>query len=143
MNKKRINMALLIGWMIIIFLFSHQSAEVSNQNNELIVYIFDLLGLDLHSAFGEIIDYIIRKIAHFAEYFILYILFYNVFKERKTFSKSLLYSLIGVFLYACTDEFHQIFVPGRTGKIGDVIIDTAGGLVALTVIYIYNTLKKA
>lgn len=142
MNKKSMKIFLLIGWMIIIFLFSHQPAEVSNQNNEFVVYLFDLLGIDLHSAFGEIVDYIIRKAAHFSEYFILYILFYNVFKEHKSFTRSLIYSLIGVFLYACTDEFHQLFVPGRTGKPGDVIIDTAGGLTALAVIYIVNILKK-
>lgn len=134
---------LLIGWMVIIFLFSHQPAEVSNQNNEFVVNLFNLLGIDLHSAFGEIVDYIIRKVAHFAEYFVLYILFYNVFKEDKSFSRALIYSLIGVFLYACTDEFHQLFVPGRTGKPGDVLIDTAGGLTALTVVYIVTIFKKS
>ena len=142
MKKQRIRIVLLIAWMIIIFLFSHQPADISNQNNEFIVYLFNLLGIDLHSAFGELIDFIIRKAAHFTEYFILYILFYNVFKDYKSFSKSLIYSLIGVFLYACTDEFHQLFVPGRTGKPVDVLIDTAGGLTALTVIYIVSIFKK-
>ena len=32
-----------------------------------------------------------------------------------------------VFLYAASDEFHQIFVPTRTAQVSDVFIDTAGG----------------
>ena len=39
---------------------------------------------------------------------------------------------IGVtFLYACTDEFHQLFVPGRAGRFTDVLIDTTGGIIML------------
>ena len=37
---------------------------------------------------------------------------------------------MGVFLYACTDEFHQLFVPGRSGNFRDVIIDTSGGVLS-------------
>lgn len=33
-----------------------------------------------------------------------------------------------IFLYACTDEFHQLFISGRSGQFKDVLIDTAGGL---------------
>ena len=35
------------------------------------------------------------------------------------------------FLYACTDEFHQLFVPGRAGRFTDVLIDTTGGIIML------------
>jgi VanZ family protein len=143
MSKRKLKILLLILWMITIFLFSQQPADVSNGNNEFVVYMFDLVGLDLNSAFGAFTDFVIRKAAHFTEYFILYILFFNVFKEKRSLTRVLIYSLIGVFLYACTDEFHQLFVPGRSGKPGDVLIDATGGLVALTVIYIYVTFKKA
>lgn len=37
-------------------------------------------------------------------------------------------ALCFVFLYACTDEFHQLFSDGRSGQIKDVLIDTFGGL---------------
>ncbi|WP_139902333.1 VanZ family protein [Clostridium thermarum] len=142
MNKRKMKVLLLIAWMIIIFLFSQQPADVSNENNEFIVYIFDLLGIDLNGAFGAFTDFAIRKTAHFTEYFILYILFFNVFNEKYSLTRALIYSLVGVFLYACTDEFHQLFVPGRSGKAVDVLIDTTGGLVALTTVYIV-TFKKS
>jgi VanZ family protein len=142
MNKRKMKLLMLITWMAIIFLFSHQPADLSNENNEFVVQLFNLLGLDLNSAFGAFTDFIIRKAAHFTEYFILYVLFFNVIKDRHGYTKALVYSLMGVFLYACTDEFHQLFVPGRSGKFVDVIIDTTGGLVALTVFYIHSIFRK-
>lgn len=38
------------------------------------------------------------------------------------------FSLLVTFLYACTDEFHQLFVPGRAGRFTDVLIDCTGAL---------------
>ncbi len=40
--------------------------------------------------------------------------------------KILLLSIVYSALYACSDEFHQIFVPGRTALLSDVGIDTIG-----------------
>ena len=34
-------------------------------------------------------------------------------------------------LYAVTDEFHQLFVPGRSGQFSDVVLDSAGALAGL------------
>jgi VanZ family protein len=42
-----------------------------------------------------------------------------------------------VFLYAATDEFHQIFVPNRSPMFSDVCIDTCGGAVALIALWIF------
>ena len=35
-----------------------------------------------------------------------------------------------VACYASLDEFHQIFVPGRTAAVADVLLDTIGGICA-------------
>ena len=40
-------------------------------------------------------------------------------------------TLLLVFLYASSDEFHQSFVPNRTPLFTDVLIDTAGGTLGL------------
>lgn len=45
--------------------------------------------------------------------------------------------------YACTDEFHQLFVEGRTGKITDVLIDSLGAIVFISVTaFILFSLEK-
>ena len=38
------------------------------------------------------------------------------------------------FLYACSDEYHQTFVPGRAGAMIDVAVDMAGVLFGLALV---------
>ena len=40
------------------------------------------------------------------------------------------------FLYACTDEIHQIFVPGRSAQFRDVLVDTLGASFGATITYL-------
>ena len=40
------------------------------------------------------------------------------------------------FLYACTDEIHQIFVPGRSAQFRDILIDTLGASFGATITYL-------
>jgi VanZ family protein len=47
-----------------------------------------------------------------------------------------------VFAYAASDEFHQVFVPGRTALVTDVLIDTSGGLIGLTLLYLARKIFK-
>lgn len=55
--------------------------------------------------------------------------------EKPGFTVFLPALLIG-FLYACSDEFHQRFVPGRSGEFRDVVIDTAGVLIGIAIVLI-------
>ncbi|APC38666.1 VanZ family protein [Clostridium estertheticum] len=142
MRKKHLNWILVIGWMIIIFIFSSQVGEVSNENNKFVIYVFNLLGLNLNNIFGTLSNFIVRKASHFTEYFILYMLIYRAMnKGKKIDMKIFIASILIVFLYACSDEFHQSFVPGRGPALRDVMVDTCGGLTAFLFIYIV-TLKK-
>ena len=43
----------------------------------------------------------------------------------------LLFSEFSAAVYACTDEFHQLFVEGRDGNFRDVMIDSTGALVGI------------
>lgn len=138
MRKKSTRWILVVAWMIIIFAFSSQTGDVSDEKSKFIIYIFNLLGLDLNSIFGTLADFAVRKCAHFTEYFILYMLIYNALRVEFNLWKALVFSLLGVFLYASSDEFHQRFVPGRGPSFRDVLIDTSGGILALVIIYIKN-----
>jgi len=73
-------------------------------------------------------DFVIRKIAHFLEYLILFVLFFRAFKGTTKLYSSIIYylSFIISFLYAASDEFHQTLVAGRSGMIRDILIDTIG-----------------
>ena len=49
-------------------------------------------------------------------------------------------------LYAASDEIHQLFVPGRSGQLSDVILDSAGalaGVAAFTVLCWLINRRKA
>ncbi len=73
-------------------------------------------------------DFILRKIAHIIEYFILTFLLHRAFKgsfDMDGFSL-FIYSTALLLCYAASDEFHQLFVPGRGGSIRDVAIDAIG-----------------
>ena len=49
------------------------------------------------------------------------------------------------FLYACTDELHQLFIAGRSAEIKDVLIDSFGSLTSILLcnfIYLKSNIKK-
>ena len=140
-KKKTLRWVLVIAWMIFIFIMSNQPAEVSSQQSDLVVRLLAIVGIDMDSYFGDLATFIIRKSAHMMEYFILFILWYRVLVLYVDNKKAKLYALGLVFLYASSDEFHQTFVPGRSGEFKDVMIDTCGGVISLIVTIIYENIK--
>lgn len=71
---------------------------------------------------------LIRKLAHVTEYFILTLtLFLGLRKGIGTGTKNtLIFMFVIAVIYACSDELHQTFVGGRSGKPLDVLIDSIG-----------------
>lgn len=134
--KKRINIILVALWMMLIFVMSSfNSVESGNQSNfvvNIIVDVFNVNNIDLLSL-------IIRKSAHFTEYFILGILVYNLIRS---YNKKTYISLIICILYAVSDEIHQMFVPGRSCQMLDVMIDSLGALLSIFLMLICNKRYK-
>jgi len=95
----------------------------NDQSGSIVTFISNILNIDNL----EFLSLLIRKLAHFTEYFILGILTINCFKDYK-FNNIFIYSLLFCIFYACTDEVHQLFVPGRSGNIIDVLIDSVGSI---------------
>nr|WP_031368165.1 VanZ family protein [Clostridium botulinum] len=129
-------------WMVIIFTFSNQPGESSNKNNFFVADVLTKGKIDLFKHIDyNFLNFLIRKAAHITEYFILFMLLYYAFK--KTFYKNLkIKAAIITILYACTDELHQLFIPGREGKIRDVLIDSIGVFIGVFFIYIFKFIKK-
>ena len=94
------------------------------------------------------VEHIIRKLAHFTIYTILGLLLMCLAETFDfTNKKRLLLSVLIGFLYACLDEFHQSFTPGRTPLITDVFIDSLGVIVGslivlICIMIIQNNRKK-
>jgi VanZ family protein len=82
----------------------------------------------LNTGWG-IYDLILRKIAHITEYYVLAALIYRALKG--TFVKFTPFYLFAIsftasFLYAVSDEVHQLYVFGRSGTRRDLAFDTLG-----------------
>jgi len=76
-------------------------------------------------------NYMVRKCAHFAEYAILTFCAWQLWQSTP---RPRTFTMLTVLFYACSDEFHQSFVPNRGSRLTDVLIDSLGMLFALWVI---------
>jgi hypothetical protein len=81
-------------------------------------------------------EIIFRKLAHAGEFFVLSWLFFRIFNKGYglEIKKSFWLSLLFVFVYAFSDEIHQIFIAGREGRLVDVFFDILGGYLGLYLI---------
>lgn len=149
---KKINVILLVLWMIVIFLFSNEPASESTKvTHEVTKTVVNLVGNVTGHKVNEnemntIIDQsfiLVRKSAHFLEYLILGLLMFNVLKDYYSIDKIVfLLALLLCMIYACSDEFHQLFVFGRSGQMKDVLIDTSGSFLGILLYYfLYNTFQ--
>ena len=136
-NKKRIIYGIfVIAWMILIFSFSSQNGEESQKTSgyftDKVVQIISKVKSDIDIGnTEEIVSFIIRKMAHFSIYFVGGILIFNFVGTFPLKLKNviLLTFIIGC-VYSISDEIHQLFISERAGQIRDVLIDSAGVMIA-------------
>ncbi|MGA2090469.1 MAG: VanZ family protein [Endomicrobiales bacterium] len=97
--------------------------------------IFTLSSIPHLSTGWGVWDVILRKCAHVVEYTVLFLLTNRALAATTAWpSKTCLISaFIFAVLYACSDEFHQSFVPGRVASVIDVGIDSLGAVVGLII----------
>ena len=109
-EKALLNWLAVVGWMVAIFFLSSQPSSLLPT---------------------VVPDYI----PHFLEYAILSWLFMRALSHHIRSLK--ITSLMAVFLtilYAVTDEFHQLFVPTRTGSFRDLAIDSLAAILTVTLV---------
>ena len=140
--------------MAVIFTFSSRNADLSTEDShragriaaELAVPGFDDLAPEEQEQIILRLDHPVRKAAHMTEYAVLGVLLAGSFDEARGVSASgeagaagagLFRRMLTAFsigtLYAVTDELHQTFVPGRSGQVSDVVLDSAGVLLGILV----------
>lgn len=84
------------------------------------------------------IESIIRKIAHFSIYALVGFLLMALFSTYKIQEKPrIIISFIIGFIYAISDEVHQIFIQDRSAQITDVMIDSLGVLLGIFVLMLF------
>lgn len=130
-------------WMSLIFILSHQDASRSSQlSGGLMTAVIDALsGLFKGFYFNpKMLHTLIRKGAHFSAYLILGLLSIRATKPKNP--KEWLWALIICSLYAASDEYHQTFIPGRSGELRDVLIDMSGSLTGILLYGYISGIRK-
>lgn len=128
----------LLIWYRVIWGFSDQTAAVSGDVSDRFLHRI-LAGVSpayvqseeyLQVATVEVLSFFERKAAHMFLYFILMMFLLMAFGAfvRGSFKHAI---VAGLFCagFAALDEFHQTFIPGRSGSLQDVVVDMAGALI--------------
>ena len=146
--KKVINIILIILWMGLIFVLSNDTAEESSKKSDGLIVrcVQDIIKRNLSTKEKEkVLKYLVKpvmKSAHFFLYFVLGILIINLFKSFELFNyKTILLAILLCFLYACSDEIHQLFIKGRSCEVRDILIDTIGSLSGISVYYLFSKIS--
>lgn len=154
--KVVISWILTVVWACVIFIMSSMNTNESNGkskatiNNAITTTVNTTNGLKItnkHPSENKIknitdkLNQPLRKVAHASEYCIFAIFLSIALKNTGIKGKRVyMIALLICFLYACTDEFHQTFVEGRTGQFTDTLIDTAGGFLGCLIMKIKNSI---
>lgn len=139
--------------MITIFIYSSMPAEESSQKSmkivDFVIRVYENISDDTFDNTRRLdhienLEHIIRKSAHVTEYALLaaaiaLALWRKVDKGYALFFQAVFLTVV----YAATDEFHQRFVPGRSGELKDVLIDSTGAILgALFFLGLSRALKR-
>jgi VanZ family protein len=96
----------------------------------------------LPHASSFLLDLLLKKGAHVAEYAILFVLLWRAWAAWPLRFSPLGLTWVLTVLYAASDEFHQTFVPGRNGNVVDVLVDGTGATLALLGVWLTVRSKR-
>ncbi len=125
--------------MAVIFGFSAKTAVESSKSSNVIVEVlmderFPWAGTENDDSVRETLSFLVRKCAHMSEYALLAVAaLYWLSSFQLPYRRRCLAAAAISIVYAAGDEFHQRFVPGRSGEVRDVLIDAAGAILGLLV----------
>lgn len=145
-KKRKILVSILSGILLlllygVIFSFSAQdgkkSGSVSTEVAKRCVEVVNVVGRKnwtqaSKKAMIQSFEHPVRKTAHFLEYTCMGLLVNILLGQWLPAGKRRYFlTILWIFLSASADEFHQLFVPERSGNFVDVLIDTSGGTFGL------------
>ncbi len=137
----------IVLWFALIFIASSDT-QSSQRSSRIIGPLLRWLFPEMAEETIGLVVLFVRKCAHLTVFGVLALLFWRAFRKpvrgdtRPWSWSEARNSLIGVFVYAITDEVHQAFVPARQGSALDVVIDTLGGAAALLALWACGRWRK-
>jgi len=134
-------------WMAVIFSASNDAGSAQHSSRLFEPLMHWLFPWMTQTRVDEI-HYLLRKCGHLSEFAVLAMLMWRAIRHATPnpphgwrWSQAAL-ALLFVTLYAASDEFHQTFVPGRTGQVSDVFIDASGAAIGLGLLWLAGKLRK-
>jgi VanZ family protein len=122
-------------WLLVIAIESTDLMSARNTGSVLYIALAAIVGPVDPDRFA-ILHFVLRKAGHFTGYGILSFLFFRALRATVTSSLARLWclSVLFTFTVASLDEWHQTFLPSRTGAFHDVVLDTFAAICVQTVI---------
>ena len=144
MRKKILLWTLVILWMGLIFYLSSRNSEESTSQSQGIINKTNIVEIydkdkneDEKIETLETIDKYFRKVAHACVYLVLSVLVCLALREHNIILPNIIViAFIICFIYSCSDELHQVYVPGRSGEIRDIFIDNFGCMIGYFLFYL-------
>lgn len=132
-------------WLIVIAIESTQYLSMAYTGRILYPIFHFLFGMDREHFL--VWHHYIRKTGHFVGYFILSVLLFRAWRATLSSSSLWAFRWAGIAFFmsafvASMDEWHQTYIPSRTGAVSDVILDSTAALVAQIVIYFFLQLRR-
>ncbi len=121
----------ILSLITLVFIFSNSAktaAESSAASRGIVDSLLSLLSLPAEKS--ELLTYIVRKLAHVCEFALLAFLYFNT-ADTASLPSPFLTAAYFALLSAIGDEFIQLYSPGRSSEVTDVMIDAAGTLLGL------------
>ena len=128
-----------------IFYNSSLPAPVSDENSYYFVNLVAGINAFLDKPVPlEEMNHYIRKTAHFTEYFVQALLLCNAFQtDRADRQNSHSCILLLSLMIAVLDEYIQLFSPGRSGQVTDIMLDFSGGLSGWLAFQLWKWVKRS
>ena len=141
MKSKIFWWTLIVLWCGLIFYMSSKNAAESSNQSLLLAGLFNRW---LKQLFGphafSLSEHAVRKTAHFLEYLVLGYLLFMGFLDRSKLCRGICFVFAAGLIFSASDEIHQLFIPGRTMRPTDILIDMAG--ITLAVIMMHHRIKQ-
>lgn len=148
--KKTMLIIMIIYYYFIIASFSAQPASLSSSESEGVtafiydefISVFDSGNIIGRKNFIETAEHIIRKCAHFGNFFVFSLLisaYVMCFRQKAVVLAMTAFTVS--FLFAFFDELHQLFVEGRSCQLSDMLLDSSGAMLGILIYFVLYNIK--